>query len=167
VQRICREGDEAAIAGRRAALRSLGVVALVWLCNGCSRSDATKLLDLVPTGGRPLQDRGAFEVPLNRCEVEVARLLGAGAGKHPQVRRYRVPENTTWSAVTEFYAANLDKSWRPGDFPERSADYTLRVWLRDGLGGSQRFAVALLDQAAVGSDDHQPFRILVAAVEED
>ena len=99
--------------------------------------------------------------------MDVALLLGAGAGKHPQVRRYRLPEKTTWSEVTEFYATNLDKSWRPGDFPERSADYALRVWLRTGLGGSQRFAVALLDQTGVGSDDHQPFRILVVAGEEE
>jgi len=168
VQRIYRAGDEAATAGRRAALRSLGLVALVWLCSACSRSvsDATKLLDLVPAGGRPLQDRGAFEISLSHCEVEVALLLGAGAGKHPKVRRYRVPEKTTWSEVTGFYAAHLGESWRPGDFPERSGDYVLRVWLRDGVGASQRFAVALLDETAVGSDDHQPFRMLVVAVEE-
>ena len=143
----------------------LTMVALACSGSACSREGTIDLLDLTPAGGEPLRERGAFELALQQCEQNVLRLLGAGSGKHPDLRRYRLPAQTDWPAVTTFYASKLDAAWRRSEVPEQQLGYRLRAWQREQAIGAQRFVVALLDQTGVGSDDARPFRMLVVAAE--
>lgn len=120
-----------------------------------------KLLELVPAGAVPLRDRGAFEVPLQQCETHLLKLFGAGAGRHPQLERFRLPLATEWPAVAAFYTARLGSAWRRSDVPEQQLGFRLRVWQH----AQQRFAAALLDETGAGSEDPRPFKMLVVAVE--
>jgi hypothetical protein len=154
------------LAARRRLLR--WALAGVGACGlaACQREPgAVNLVKLAPPEALPLQDRGAFELALQQCESDVLRLLGAGAGKHPELERYRVPSATAWGPLCDFYAGQLPSPWqRSASVPEQQAGFRLRVWQRSGPG-AQRLAVALLDAPAVGTQSSQPFRMLVVASE--
>ena len=137
----------------------------VCLLAGCERETPMNLIRIVPAGAAPLQDRGSFELLLQQCESDLLRLLGAGAGKHPQLERYRMNSDTAWAAVGDFYASRLAPAWRRSDVPEQQAGYRMRLWHNDAMTGMQRLVVALLDEPAVGTESPQPFCMLVVAAE--
>lgn len=153
-------------ASRRDLLRLLAGGALGCVGAGCTREGPMDLLELIPAGGEHLRERGAFELAVQQCELNLLREFGAGTGgHHPDARRYRVPLATDWGALTAFYSSKVASSWRRAEVPEQQLGYRLRVWQRDKAIGAQRLAVALLDQTGVGADQ-QPFRVVVVVAEE-
>lgn len=121
---------------------------------------------LLPAGATPLHERGAFELDVQHCELNLLRLLGAGSGRHPDVHRYGLPVDVDAESVFAFIAAQLPPRWRRVPVPEHDGIYRLAVWRRRrGLAGSRRIAIAVFDESAVGSDSAMAFRVLVVARE--
>jgi hypothetical protein len=106
---------------------------------------------LVPVGAELLQERGTFEFDVQQCTVDLLRLLGAGAGKHPAVSGYRMPVDAGWGSVVDFYTAHLQPSWPRIQVPEVHHRYRLAMWRTRRLIRSRRFAIALFDEPSVGS----------------
>jgi hypothetical protein len=87
----------------------------------------------VPGGAQQLHERGAFELDVQQCELNLLRLLGAGAGKHPQVFRFGMPVDADWASVLDFYTAQLKPPWQRVHVPERQGTYRLAMWRRKRL----------------------------------
>jgi len=123
------------------------------------------LLERVPADARSLQDRGAFEQALQQCELTLLRMLGAGAGKQADTRRFRMPAGTDWRDVTAFYAAQLEPEWQRSEVAEQQLGFRLRMWHRLHGTVKQNMAVGLLDNSAVGMETPGAFRMLVLATD--
>jgi hypothetical protein len=147
---------------RRRVLRI--ALLLPWPIAGCERAPGSEaLVKLVPPDAAPLQDRGAFELAVQQCELDLRGLLGSRRGARSSVARYRVAASVGWPALDRFYAAQLPPPiWRErADVPERQAGFRVHVRERDAASGVKCVAVALLDDVAVGMKNPEPFRVLV------